>query len=231
MSNKTIAVLGLGYVGLPLALALSRKQPTLGFDVSAERIEQLQRGEDISGEVARDELAGAALDLSSDPASLFGRDIFIVTVPTPIDLDRRPDLHPLGAASGMIGEALTPGTAYVAPAGIHLRIVRRNGGLEARLDAEPAGSAHRPSVDELFLSAAHEVGRRAIGILLTGMGRDGAEGMEAMAAAGARTMVQDQETSVVFGMPRAALERGVAHEVLPLDEVGERARRLLEGEH
>ncbi len=84
-------------------------------------------------------------------------------------------------------------------------------------------------MDELFLSAAHVVGRRAIGILLTGMGRDGAEGMAALNAAGARTLVQDEETSVVFGMPRAALESGVAHEVLPLDEIGARARRLLDG--
>lgn len=127
------------------------------------------------------------------------------------------------------GESLVRGTAYVAPAGRHLRVAQRNGALEARLEAEPATRPHRPSVDELFLSAARAVGRRAIGVLLTGMGSDGAEGLSALDAAGARTLVQDEETSVVFGMPRAALERGVAHEILPLDEIGMRVRRLLDG--
>ena len=127
------------------------------------------------------------------------------------------------------GEPLVRGTAYVAPAGSHLQVERNAARLAARLADEPASTPHRPSVDELFLSAARVVGARAIGILLTGMGRDGAEGMSALNGAGARTVVQDEETSVVFGMPRAALEQGVAHEVLPLGEIGTRARQLLDG--
>ncbi len=113
MSDNTIAVLGLGYVGLPLAMALSQKHNTLGFDVDAERVAQLQQGQDSSGEVDSETLAAAGLQLSHDPKSLAGCNIYIVTVPTPIDPDRRPDLHPLGAASGLIGEVLKPGNIVI----------------------------------------------------------------------------------------------------------------------
>jgi len=113
MTDKTIAVMGLGYVGLPLALALSKKYDTIGFDIKGERIAQLQQGKDITGETAIQELGGSALQLSNDPADLVERDIYIVTVPTPIDQDRRPDLHPLGAVSGMIGEMLKPGNIVI----------------------------------------------------------------------------------------------------------------------
>lgn len=113
MNDKPIVVLGLGYVGLPLAMALSRHADTLGFDIDAGRVAQLQQGQDSSGEVDAQTLKDAQLQLSSDPTSLANRDIYIVTVPTPIDQDRRPDLHPLGAASGLIGEALTPGNIVI----------------------------------------------------------------------------------------------------------------------
>ncbi len=113
MSEQRVAVLGLGYVGLPLTLALARHQPTLGFDINPERVAQLQGGRDSSGEVAADELAASGAVFSADPETLAGNDVFIVTVPTPIDADRRPDLHPLGAASGMIGEVLRPGSIVI----------------------------------------------------------------------------------------------------------------------
>ena len=106
-------------------------------------------------------------------------------------------------------------------------MARRDRGLETRLSAHPETSVHRPSVDELFVSAAETVGARALGILLTGMGRDGAEGMVALAEIGAHTLIQDEESSVVFGMPRAALELGAAKETLPLARIGSRVRQLL----
>ncbi len=108
MSKPKVAVLGLGYVGLPLTLALARQYSTIGLDINRERVEQLQAGTDSSGEVAAAELEDTEAQFSADPEALAGCDIFIVTVPTPIDADRRPDLHPLGAASGMIGEVLKP---------------------------------------------------------------------------------------------------------------------------
>jgi UDP-N-acetyl-D-galactosamine dehydrogenase len=113
MSDKSIAVLGLGYVGLPLALALARRYKTLGFDIDPENIEHLGNSRDLRGEVADADLAKSSLELSSKPADLAGHDIYIVTVPTPIDPDRRPDLHPLGKASGMIGEVLQPGNIVI----------------------------------------------------------------------------------------------------------------------
>ena len=114
------------------------------------------------------------------------------------------------------GEHLLPATAYIAPAGVHLELARDEAGLLAKLVEEPARLAHRPSVDVLFGSAARVVGDRTVAVLLTGMGTDGAQGMSELAAAGAHTVVQDEQSSVIFGMPRAALERGAASETLPL---------------
>jgi UDP-N-acetyl-D-galactosamine dehydrogenase len=113
MSSKSIAVMGLGYVGLPLALALSKIHPTTGFDINKERVARLRRGEDITGEVAAELLTEAELTLSDNSDDIADIDIYIVTVPTPIDRDRRPDLHPLGAASGLIGESLQPGNIII----------------------------------------------------------------------------------------------------------------------
>ena len=112
-TDRVIAVLGLGYVGLPLALALSRHFPVLAFDIDNRRIEELRAGHDSTGEVSGEELASGSWRLSSDENDLAECDIYIVTVPTPIDPDRRPDLHPLGAASGMIGESLKPGNIVI----------------------------------------------------------------------------------------------------------------------
>ena len=113
MQDRSIAVLGLGYVGLPLALALSAHHKTLGFDISPQRIGELREGLDKSGEVSAERIKSAPLSLSSDNADLADIDVYIITVPTPIDADRRPDLHPLGAASGLVGEALKPGSIVI----------------------------------------------------------------------------------------------------------------------
>jgi len=109
-SPPRIAVIGLGYVGLPLALALGREHDTVGFDIDSERIGELIAGRDRTGEAERDELVGATqLRYSADPADLTGCGVFIVTVPTPIDADKRPDLSPLIAASRTVGQALAKG--------------------------------------------------------------------------------------------------------------------------
>ena len=99
-----IAVIGLGYVGLPLAAEFGRVLPTLGFDIDAQRVEELNRGHDRTREVEPEELVAAAhLEMTADPAALSGCNVFIVTVPTPIDAHRRPDLGPLLAASRTAG--------------------------------------------------------------------------------------------------------------------------------
>jgi two-component system chemotaxis response regulator CheB len=135
---------------------------------------------------------------------------------------------PLQVREAMNGEPLLPGTVYIAPGGMHLTLVWDGSGLKAVLDVEPAAT-HRPSVDVLFASAAVAVGRRAVAVLLTGMGHDGARGMAVLAQAGARTLAQDEATSVIYGMPRAAVLAGAVGESLPLGEIGGRLQELVGG--
>ena len=128
------------------------------------------------------------------------------------------------------GELLLPGTVYIAPGGRHLRIVRDRGDrrlLRASLGLQPEAAPHRPSVDVLFAAAAEVVGERSIAVLLTGMGQDGAAGMVRLAERGAHTIAQDESTSAIFGMPRAAIAAGGARETLPLPAIAGRLRQLL----
>ncbi len=119
-------------------------------------------------------------------------------------------------------ERIQPGHVYVAPGHSHLQICKSGGMYYTYLsDAEPV-NRHRPSVDVLFESAARYVGKNAIGVMLTGMGKDGAAGMLKMKEAGAYNMAQDESSCVVFGMPRAAIELGATHEVNSLSALPER---------
>jgi two-component system, chemotaxis family, protein-glutamate methylesterase/glutaminase len=123
------------------------------------------------------------------------------------------------------GERILPGHGYLAPGGKQFSVERSGANYIARvIDAEPV-NRHRPSVEVLFNSAARVVGPNAMGIMLTGMGADGAQAMRAMKDAGAYNLVQDEASCVVFGMPREAINAGAANEVLPLKEI---APRLLE---
>lgn len=118
------------------------------------------------------------------------------------------------------GAILEPGRVYLAPGGAtHLRVVRA-GGLRCRLSEGDTVSGHRPSVDVLFHSVAESAGAAALGVILTGMGRDGAEGLAAMRAAGARTLGQNEESCVVYGMPRVAFEIGAVERQLHLEKIG-----------
>src|SRR5690242_17473732 len=102
--NPTVAVVGLGYVGLPLAVAFGKRFQTLGYDIAARRVEELARGLDRSGEVSGDELREAMrLRFSNDPGALRSADFIIVAVPTPIDAARQPDLGALIGASRAVG--------------------------------------------------------------------------------------------------------------------------------
>ncbi len=120
------------------------------------------------------------------------------------------------------GDLLLPGHVLIAPGGeSHLEIVRSGARFHARLLSAPPVHHHRPSVDVLFESCARQAGANAVGVILTGMGDDGARGMLAMRHAGARTIAQDEASSVVFGMPRAAIEIGAACEIRTLGEVAD----------
>lgn len=121
------------------------------------------------------------------------------------------------------GQRVLPGHVYLAPGGIaHMKLARSGANYVVELeDSEPV-NRHRPSVDVLFHSAAEVAGKNAVGVLLTGMGKDGAQGMLAMKKAGAATFAQDEASCVVFGMPREALAIGAADEAVPLSEISER---------
>ncbi|MDP3254130.1 MAG: chemotaxis response regulator protein-glutamate methylesterase [Hydrogenophaga sp.] len=117
------------------------------------------------------------------------------------------------------GDRILPGHAYIAPGGHHLRIDRNGSNYVAVVeDTEPV-NRHRPSVEVLFKSAARVIGPNALGIMLTGMGADGAAAMREMKDAGSYNYVQDEASCVVFGMPRMAIQHGAAHEVLPLTQI------------
>jgi two-component system chemotaxis response regulator CheB len=117
------------------------------------------------------------------------------------------------------GAVLENGRIYIAPGGEHHLEVGGSGALRCRLTSGPAVNGHRPSVDVLFRSVAKACGPRAVGAILTGMGRDGAEGLLAMRQAGARTFGQDEHSSVVYGMPKAAFEIGAVERQAPLDRI------------
>jgi two-component system chemotaxis response regulator CheB len=124
------------------------------------------------------------------------------------------------AAHGVTPRA---GTVYVGPAGTHLR-VDPSGRIELALEPE---TTHRPSADELFLSLARNVGATAVGVVLTGMGDDGARGLLELRRSGAHTIAQDEATSAVFGMPKAADRAGAVIDLLPLDMIGPAIVRAL----
>jgi two-component system chemotaxis response regulator CheB len=117
------------------------------------------------------------------------------------------------------GDRVQQGRALIAPGNRHLALRRHGPHYEVELSDGPRVSRHRPSVDVLFRSVAQTAGAHAMGVLLTGMGDDGATGLLEMKRAGAATVAQDERTSVVFGMPKEAIERGAADQVLPLPSV------------
>lgn len=125
------------------------------------------------------------------------------------------------------GERVLPGHAFIAPGDSHLLLQRSGANYMTQLsDAEPV-NRHRPSVDVLFHSAAQCAGKNAVGVILTGMGKDGAQGLLEMRQAGASTLAQDEASCVVYGMPREAVLICAAEVVLPLEKIGEAALQKL----
>jgi two-component system chemotaxis response regulator CheB len=137
-------------------------------------------------------------------------------------LDRVCQIHVREAADG---DRVLDGRALVAPGDRHLTVVRSGAHYAVRVGQGPLVSRHRPSVDVMFRSVAAAAAANAVGVLLTGMGDDGAEGLLEMKRAGARTIAQDEASCVVFGMPHAAIAKGAVDEVLPLDRIPEAIQR------
>lgn len=141
--NLKIAVIGLGYVGLPLAVALGRCFNTVGFDLNARRVAALRGGQDVTGEVEAHELAEAkTLEFTATEADLVGCNVFIVAVPTPIDSSQRPDLTPLISASGVVGRALSKGGVVIYESTVYpgateedcIPVVEKTSGLRFNTD-------------------------------------------------------------------------------------------------
>jgi len=139
--------------------------------------------------------------------------------------DRLNSLCKISVKEAEHNERILPGHAYIAPGHSHLLLKRSGANYMTELSQGPPVNRHRPSVDVLFRSAANVAGANALGIILTGMGKDGAQGLLEMKQAGSHTIAQDEASCVVFGMPREAIAMGGACEVLPLQNI---ARRTLE---
>ncbi|MQL48670.1 chemotaxis-specific protein-glutamate methyltransferase CheB [Photorhabdus khanii] len=120
------------------------------------------------------------------------------------------------------GERILPGHAYIAPGDRHMELCRNGADYQVLITDAPAVNRHRPSVDVLFRSVAKSAGRNAVGVLLTGMGSDGAAGLLEMKQAGAYTLAQDEASCVVFGMPRAAIQMGAVDEVMDILKMSKR---------
>lgn len=140
---------------------------------------------------------------------------------------RLEDLCQIKVSEAADGEEVLPGHAYVAPGDRHLMLDRRGTNYVVALSDAPPVNRHRPSVDVLFRSVACAAGPNAIGVMLTGMGKDGATAMREMRDAGSFNIAQDEASCVVFGMPREAIASGGVSEVLPVTRIPERLRQKL----
>jgi len=146
---------------------------------------------------------------------------------TRIFAERLNGICPYEVKEAQTGDRVLPGRMLIAPGEKHMRVMRQRGHLEVECRSGSRVSGHCPSVDVLMHSVAEQVGRLAIGIMLTGMGRDGAAGMLAMRTAGARNIAQDESSSVVFGMPREVLLNGAAERAVSLERIPEAMLALL----
>lgn len=139
-------------------------------------------------------------------------------------LDRESNLR---VKEAVADEKLEPGVVYLAPGDYHMQVLRKADGVYVSLDQRPPVLGVRPCVDNLLLSVAEAYGPKAVGVILTGMGRDGAKGLKAMKAKQAVTLAQDEASSVVYGMPRAAFAAGCVDKVLTLDAIAPAIVELL----
>ncbi len=133
--------------------------------------------------------------------------------------DRLNQLSPIKVKEAEHGEIITAGTVYIAPGDYHIKFLRTMDKVAINLTKDPPLGGHRPAVDPMFESAAQVYGRNCIAVLLTGMGQDGANGMLTIKSKRGYTIAEDQKTAIVYGMPKAAADRGAVDIVLPLQAV------------
>lgn len=181
-------------------------------------------GSSTGGPAALAELVGGLTEAPPVPVAVVQHMPAVFTRQLAERLDR---IGPATVVEATDGAALLPGHVYVAPGGRHLLVAAERGGLRARLTDTPPVNYSRPSVDVLFRSAVAALGGELLAVVLTGMGADGAAGSGQVADAGGTVLVQDETTSVVWGMPGATATAGHAHAVLPLPEIASAMRRVM----
>lgn len=133
--------------------------------------------------------------------------------------DRLNQLCRISVKEAEDGDSVLPGHALLAPGNYHMTLIRSGARYSVRVNQDPPVNRHRPSVDVMFDSVSRIAGANSVGVILTGMGNDGAKGMLAMKQAGAHTLAQDEASCVVFGMPKEAIKLGAADKILPLSDI------------
>jgi two-component system chemotaxis response regulator CheB len=144
---------------------------------------------------------------------------------------RLDELSPLSVREAQEGESLQKGCVLIAPAGRHLTVRRLGGKVVTHLDARPFDTLHRPSVDVLFRSAAEVFEKGVLGVVMTGMGEDGKQGAQQIKSSGGTILAEAEESCVVFGMPRAIIEAGIASRVIPLEHIFEAVLEVVRGQN
>jgi two-component system chemotaxis response regulator CheB len=219
-SAATFATLATSAAGTVAALAAGRPRRTITEIGTTDRL--IAMGSSTGGtEAVAEILAGFPADAPAVVIAQHIPEVFSRRWAARLDAGSA-----IAVAEAADGDQILIGHAYVAPGGRHLRVERSGARYFCRVGDDPPVNRHRPSVDVLFQSVAAEVGPSAVGVILTGMGADGAEGLAEMARRGSPTVAQDRATSVVWGMPGEAVRRGAAEEVLPLAEIGPRLLAL-----
>jgi len=224
LAQKIIAVAGSKILKRSLALpsktippvaSLAKSKPTVALKTKPKSVELIAIGASTGGTEA---IKAVLTDL---PNTLPG--ILIVQHMPPgftrTFSDRLNSLCQIFVKEAEDGDEIAPGTALVAPGSHHVEVWKQGGQLKVRLlDSAPV-NRHKPSVDVMYHSVVNQLGNRSMAILLTGMGDDGARGLKAICDTGAVTVAQDEDTCVVFGMPKEAIKRGGASYVLPLHQI------------
>jgi two-component system, chemotaxis family, protein-glutamate methylesterase/glutaminase len=174
---------------------------------------------------------GVELILRSLPANISVPIVVVQHMPgifTALFAERINRLSNINVKEGMNREVIRAGNAYIAPGGLHMKIISNADNTPSvKLTKEPPVFGLRPSVDVLMESIAQIYGKKSIGVLLSGMGSDGVKGMELINEVGGHNIAQDEKTSIIFGMPKRAIEAGVVDDVLPIDKISARIIELI----
>jgi two-component system chemotaxis response regulator CheB len=208
---------GAGATSAPVASSANARRPVVTRQAPAPHpVSAVIIGSSTGGPEALSKVIGALSAAPPVPVLVVQHMPPVFTRQLAARLDR---LGPATVVEAADGDLLQPGTVYIAPGDHHLELSRSAGSLRVKLTDGPPVNFCRPAVDVLFRSAVRELGGQLLALVLTGMGADGRTGCEDVVGAGGTVVVQDEPTSVVWGMPGAVATAGFAHRVLPLNEV------------